>query len=67
MKFILGLILGFILATAIFVCFSAKAASEPKIVGENGYLTGVAVVNKKETLCIGPHYDKAENTVTCKY
>ncbi len=58
---------GFVFATAIFVCYSAKADGEPKIVGENGYLSGVAVVDKRETLCIGPYYDKTEKTLTCKY
>lgn len=66
MKTIRTFLFGFFFATAIFVCYSAKA-DEAKIVGENGYLSGVAVVDKRETVCIGPYYDKTEKTLTCKY
>lgn len=68
MKHIKSFILGFVLATALFICYSAKAGNDPSIVGDNGYLSGVAVFTEKgERKCTGPYYDKTEKTIECKY
>lgn len=68
MKTIEGFLIGLIFATFIFICISAKAENEPKIVGDNGQLVGIEIVTEEgETLCVGPHYDKTEKTLTCDH
>ncbi len=60
--------LGFVLAAAIFICYSAKAGNDPSIVGDNGYLSGVDVFTEKgERICTGPFWDKKAKTLECKY
>lgn len=68
MRIVLIFMLGFVLAFSILVSFPLKAQDGPKIVGDNGFLSGVEIVTEKgETICVGPYYDKKEKTLTCKY
>lgn len=66
MKNIRSFVLGALLSAVLFLSFSVKADDNPKIVGDSGHLVGIEVFSDKgEALCIGPHYDKADKSITC--
>ncbi len=68
MKIFASFVMGFLFATALFFSLPVRADNEPRIVGDNGYVSGVDVFTEKgERICTGPYYDKTEKTLECKY
>lgn len=59
--------LGFGLSTAIFVSVSAKADSDPRIVGDSGFLHEVESINSSKGLvCDGQFFwDKKNKEISC--